>query len=145
MHFFLCYKHSSLTSKIGKQRKTSSVRLTPGMIPFQSVIEHELSENLKVYDFTLTSDQMSRINGLNRNIRKIVPVKARCHSLLTHAFSKSQWFFEVLNLVVESKVNPSKIHCNVVNAYSCHYSSYFFKKFKSWPQLSQPICFHANC
>ena len=40
----------------------------------QSVIESELLDNLKVYEFELTGDEMEKINGLNKNIRKIVPI-----------------------------------------------------------------------
>ena len=40
----------------------------------QSVIESELLDNLKVYEFELTEDDMEKINGLNKNIRKIVPI-----------------------------------------------------------------------
>ena len=41
---------------------------------FQSVISSELLDNLKVYEFSLSSNDMTRISSLNRNVRKIVPV-----------------------------------------------------------------------
>ena len=31
-------------------------------------------DNLKVYEFSLSPDQMARISSLNKNVRKIVPV-----------------------------------------------------------------------
>ena len=40
----------------------------------QSVIESELLDNLKVYDFELSSDEMAIIDTLNKNLRKIIPV-----------------------------------------------------------------------
>ena len=40
----------------------------------QSVIERELLDNLKAYEFELTEDEMQKIFGLNKNLRKIVPV-----------------------------------------------------------------------
>lgn len=40
----------------------------------QSVIERELLDNLKAYEFELTEDEMKKIFGLNKNLRKIVPV-----------------------------------------------------------------------
>ena len=40
----------------------------------QSVIERELLDNLKAYDFALTQNEMQMIFGLNKNMRKIVPV-----------------------------------------------------------------------
>jgi len=40
----------------------------------KSVIERELLDNLKAYEFELTEDEMQKIFGLNKNLRKIVPV-----------------------------------------------------------------------
>ena len=40
----------------------------------QSVINSELSDNLKAYDFELTDKEMKMIYGLNKNMRKIVPI-----------------------------------------------------------------------
>ena len=44
------------------------------IFPLQSVIERELLDNLKAYEFELTEDEMQKIFGLNKNLRKIVPV-----------------------------------------------------------------------
>ena len=40
----------------------------------QSVIESELLDNLKVYDFELSADEMAIIDQLNKNMRKIIPI-----------------------------------------------------------------------
>ena len=36
---------------------------------FQSIIEAELLDNLKVFEFELTGEEMKEIHGLNKNIR----------------------------------------------------------------------------
>ena len=38
------------------------------------MIESELLDNLKVYEFELTEDEVKKIYGLNKNLRKIVPI-----------------------------------------------------------------------
>ena len=43
-------------------------------IYFQSVIESELLENMKVFEFELDLEDMKAIGYLNKNLRKIVPV-----------------------------------------------------------------------
>ena len=40
----------------------------------QSVIESELLDNLKVYDFELSADEMAIIDQLDKNMRKIIPI-----------------------------------------------------------------------
>jgi len=40
----------------------------------KSVIESELLDNLKVYDFELSGDEMEIIDQLNKNLRKIIPI-----------------------------------------------------------------------
>ena len=41
---------------------------------FQSIINSELSDNLKVSEFELTDEEMEKIHTLNKNMRKIVPI-----------------------------------------------------------------------
>ena len=43
-------------------------------ILFQSIINSELSDNLKVSEFELTDEEMDKIHTLNKNMRKIVPI-----------------------------------------------------------------------
>ena len=40
----------------------------------QSIIESELLDNLKCFSFELDADDMKKIEGLDRNLRKIVPI-----------------------------------------------------------------------
>ena len=41
----------------------------------QSVIESELLDNLKIFDFSLDDSDMKSIKGLDQNLRKIDPIK----------------------------------------------------------------------
>ena len=40
----------------------------------QSIIEKELLENMKVFDFELDDADMAVFNGLDKHLRKIVPI-----------------------------------------------------------------------
>ena len=44
------------------------------VLTLQSVIESELLNNLEVYEFELSPEDMEKINGLNKNLRKIIPI-----------------------------------------------------------------------
>lgn len=44
-----------------------------GAIP-KSIIKKELEENLKIYDFEITEEEVKAIDGLNKGIRKLVPI-----------------------------------------------------------------------